>query len=374
LSLRVGRIIGVNIYLHFTWLIIFALITSSLAFYYMPTQYPNQPSWVYWTAGVAASVLLFLSVLFHELCHSYIAKKKGIKVSDITLFLFGGVARILEEPDSPDVEFKMSVAGPLSSFGLAVLFKAIWLASKFFNAGIEVLAPLDYGFLINLLLGTFNLVPAFPMDGGRILRAGLWRWKGNLLAATRIASQVGSGFAYLFMLLGFVLMFTASFVTGVWLIFIGWFLKSGAESSLKQTIISNALAEYKVKDVMTPEVHMVKPDTPVNGIVEHFFKYKHGGFPVGENDKMVGCVTMHDMKKVSQEKWGEVKAKDIMTPQCDIIQVSPEDPVVEAMVKMSKDGVGRLPVIQDGKLKGIITRSDLMKVVKIKTEIGGKLP
>ena len=159
----------------------------------------------------------------------------------------------------------------------------------------------------------------------------------NLLDATRIASQIGSGFAYLFMLIGFVLMFTASFVTGVWLIFIGWFLKSGAESSLKQTIISNALAEYKVKDVMTPEVHIVKPDTPVNEIVERFLKYKHGGFPVGENDEMVGCVTMHDIKKVSREKWGEVMAKDIMTPQCDIIHVSPEDPVVEAMVKMSKD-------------------------------------
>jgi len=336
----------------------------------MPSQYPNQASWVYWTAGVAAAIFLFLSVLFHELCHSYIAKKKGIRVPDITLFLFGGVARILEEPSDPNIEFRMSAAGPLSSFGLAILFKLIWLVGKVSNVGVGILAPLDYGFMINILLGAFNLIPAFPMDGGRILRAGLWVWKKSLLEATRIASQIGSGFAYLFMLIGFVLMFTASFVTGVWLIFIGWFLKSGAESSLKQTIISSALAEYKVKDMMTEDVHTIKPDTTVNEIVEFFLKYKHGGFPVMDDEDLVGCVTMHDVKKVARGEWNMVQAKDIMTPRNRIIYVSPEDPVVEAMVKISREGVGRLPVIANGELKGIITRSDLMRVIKVKTEIG----
>lgn len=320
--------------------------------------------------GAIAAILLLLSVLFHELCHSYIAKERGIKVPDITLFLFGGVSRILEEPSSPEVEFKMAAAGPLSSFGLAILLKAAWLVADSLKAGVWILAPLDYGFMINALLGAFNLIPAFPMDGGRILRAALWRWRGSLLEATGIATRVGSAFAYSFMLLGFVFMFTASFISGIWLVFIGWFLKSGAESSLRQTIISNALAELKVKDVMTTKIDAIGPDTSVGEIVEYFMRYKHGGFPVMRGGDLIGLVTMSDVKRVAREDWGRVKAGDIMKPRGEIVSASPDDPIVEAMVKMSAHGIGRLPVIEGGELKGIITRSDLMRTIRIKTELG----
>ncbi len=346
------------------------MIVYSLASFYMPSHYPAQPPWVYLAVGILASLLLLASVLFHELCHSYMAKRKGIAVPDITLFLFGGVSRILEEPSSPGIELKMAAAGPLSSFGLAILFKAAWLIAARLGAGILILAPLDYGFLINALLGAFNLVPAFPMDGGRILRAALWRWRGNLLEATGIATQVGSAFAYFFMFLGFILMFTASFLNGIWLVVIGWFLKSGAESSLKQTIVSNALAELKVGDVMTTKIDAIWPDASVGEIVEYFMKYKHGGFPVMRDGEFMGLVTISDVKRVPREDWDRVRAKDIMKPRSEIISASPDDPIVEAMVKMSAHGIGRLPVIEDGELKGIITRSDLMRTIRIKTELG----
>jgi Zn-dependent protease/CBS domain-containing protein len=314
--------------------------------------------------------LLLLSVLFHELFHSYVAKRRGMAVPDITLFLFGGVARILEEPGDPGMELEMAAAGPLSSFGLAILFKAAWLIASSLGAGALILAPLDYGFLINVLLGAFNLLPAFPMDGGRMLRAALWRWRGNLLEATGIATQIGSAFAYLFMFLGFILMFTTSLLNGIWLVVIGWFLKSGAESSLRQTIISNALAELRVGDVMTTKIDAIGPDVPVGEIVEYFMKYKHGGFPVMRDGEFLGLVTVSDVKRVPREDWHRVRAGDIMKPRSEIISASPDEPIIEAMVKMSAHGVGRLPVIEDGELKGIITRSDLMRTIRIRTELG----
>ncbi|MEM3590435.1 MAG: site-2 protease family protein [Candidatus Bathyarchaeia archaeon] len=346
------------------------MIVYSLAAFYMPSHYPAQPAWVYWAVGIVAALLLLFSVLFHELCHSYMAKRRGIAVPDITLFLFGGVSRILEEPSDPGIELKMAAAGPLSSFGLAILLRAAWLIASYLGAGVLILAPLHYGSLINVLLGAFNLMPAFPMDGGRILRAALWRWRGSLLEATGIATRVGSAFAYFFMFLGFILMFTASFLNGIWLVIIGWFLKSGAESSLKQTIISNALAELKVRDIMTTSIDSIGPDAPVSEIVESFMKYKHGGFPVMRDGEFLGLVTISDVKRVPREDWDRVRASDIMKPRGEIISASPEDPIVEAMVKMSAHGIGRLPVIEDGELKGIITRSDLMRTIRIRTELG----
>jgi len=371
LSLRVGKIAGIDVKLHYTWLIIFLLIVWSVSTAYMPLQYPKLPLAVYWSVGAITALILLFSVLIHELFHSLVAKRMGLPVPRITLFLFGGVSEIAEEPKDPIVELKMASAGPLSSLLLSAIFGLGWLSSNMAGSGAVIKAPLQYGFTINLMLALFNLIPAFPMDGGRILRALLWRRKNDVIKATKISATVAEGFSYLFMLSGFAWLFLGGFINGLWLIFIGWFLKSGAEASLRQTIIGRALARVKVKNIMSAPVCTADPNLSLMEAVENcFYKYKHGGFPIVEGERLVGIITLEDVKKVPRERWNEVLVKEVMTPSEKILFIEPEDSAVEALVKMSKFGVGRLPVMEDGKLVGIVTRSDIIHALRTKSELG----
>lgn len=370
MSLRVGKIIGVEIKLHYTWFVIFTLVTWTLAQGYMPQQYPGLPSALYWVIGAVAALLLFASVLFHELCHSYVAKRQGLPVPAITLFLFGGVSQIAEEPQNPNLEFRIALVGPLSSFALAALLGAAWYWAVALNLSSVIAAPLQYGALINILLGAFNLIPAFPLDGGRLFRAKVWKWKNDLVAATRLSTKVAEGFAYALMFTGFLVILFGVWIGGLWLIFIGWFLRNGAEASLKQTIVSQALADVAVGNVMTQQVVAVKPHLPVAEVVDgYFYRYKHGGFPVVQDGRFGGVITVHDVQKIPREKWRSTLVRDAMTPAEKIISARPEEPAVEAMIKLSRHDVGRLPVLKEGRIVGIITRSDLMRVIKTRTEL-----
>jgi len=364
---------GVKIKLHYTWFIVFVFITWTLAAFYMPDQYPGLTYEVYWITGILSSIILFSSVLFHELFHTYFALKKGIPVPNITLFLFGGVTQIAEEPENPDFELRMAFAGPASSFLLSLIFGLFWLLAVQFNLPPIIIAPLNYGWLINALLGGFNLIPAFPMDGGRILRAAIWKSKKDLIIATKIASNVGGAISYLFIFFGLFLILFNGFITGIWFILIGWFIKIGAEASLNQTIISQALSDVKVGDIMTKEVHTISPNAFISDVVEnYFYKYKHGGFPVVENGSLLGMLTIQDIRTVTKEKWKELQVKDIMTGSEKLVKSQPEEPVASAFLKLSKHNIGRLPVVKDGKLVGIITRSDIMRTIRVKTELAGK--
>ncbi len=370
MSMKIGSLIGIPIILHYTWFIAFILISWTLATWYMPNQYPGLSVLTYWTIGVVSSFLLLASVLIHEISHSYVAKKNNLPTKRIVLFIFGGVSQIAEEPANPAIEFKVSVVGPLTSFLLAAVFGIIWYPLNQMGINQAILAPFEYGAFINLLLGGFNLLPAFPLDGGRLLRAGMWRRTKNLVKATNIATKIGVLFSYLFMFAGFIFMVLGALVNGIWFILIGWFLKNGSESSMKQTVIGDALAGFTVGEVMTKDVHSITLDATVNEIVETFFKYKHGGFPVVENGELVGCVTIEDVKKVAKERWERTRAKKIMTARKKLILSNPEETVLDAMTKMSNHNIGRLPVIDEGKLVGIISRSDVMHIVKTKTELG----
>ncbi len=364
---------GVKIRLHYTWFIIFVFITWTLASFYMPDQYPGLTYEVYWITGFISSVILFSSVLFHELFHTYFALKKGIPVPSITLFLFGGVTQIAEEPQDPDFELKMAFAGPASSFFLSFIFGLAWLLALQLNLPPIITAPLNYGWLINALLGAFNLIPAFPMDGGRILRAAIWKLKKDLIVATRIASNAGGAIAYLFIFFGLFLILFGGLILGFWFILIGWFIKSGAEASLNQTIISQALSDVKISDIMTKEVHVISPNEFISDAVEnYFYKYKHGGFPVAEDGNLLGMITIQDIRKVNKERWKELQVKDVMTSSEKLIKSQPEEPVASAFIKLSNHNIGRLPVVKDGKLVGIITRSDIIRAVRVKTELAGK--
>jgi len=370
MSFKIGKIIGVEIHLHYTWLIIFLLVTSTLSQGFMPLQYPGETSLTYWITGGAAALLLFGSVLFHELFHSYMAIRKGIPVPRITLFLFGGVSQIAEEPTEPSTEFRISVVGPLSSFLLSGIFGIIFTIFQIIEAPIIIIAPLNYGFIINILLGFFNLLPAFPLDGGRILRARIWARKKDMVAATAISTRISSIFAYSFILLGFLLTLSGEFIGGLWIIFIGWFLKNGAEATLQQTTLTQTLNNVKVSDIMSSDVNIIDSNVSVLvAIREYFYKYKHGGYPIVSEGKVKGIVTTHDIQKLPQEKWGSTYIWDIMTQKDDLVVVEPDDSAIDAFTKLTKNNLGRLPVMKDDNIFGIVTRSDIMRAMKRRTDL-----
>lgn len=370
MSVKIGSIFGVPIKLHYTLVIAVLLIAWTLADGLMPSQYPGLSVTEYWLIGVIGAIALFASVLVHELAHSYVAVRNGLSVNRIVLFIFGGVSETADEPREPGLEFRMSVVGPGSSIVIGTVLTAVWFVSSGFDVSPLIAAPLQYAGYINILLGGFNLLPAFPLDGGRVLRAALWKWKKDLIGATRTATNVGVAFSYLFMLGGLAVIFLGSFISGLWLIFIGWFLKNGAESSLKQTMVSEALSDVSVRDVMTQEVRAVNPEASVSELVDDYFsKYKHGGFPVTKNSTLLGLVTIEDVRKVSKDRWKDTKTADVMTSCEKLTCVTPNERAIDAFVKMSKQAVGRLPVRENGRLVGIVTRSDILHAIKVRTEL-----
>jgi len=335
----------------------------------MPHHYPGLSEIGYWIVGFLASALLFASVLFHELTHSIVARRYGIAISKITLFFFGGVSEVTEEPESPASEFGMAAAGPSASLLLSGLFALVKLGVETVTESPEVIAILDYGAQINLLLGIINLLPAFPMDGGRILRAAVWRLKNDIIAATKVASKIGVGFAYLMIVGGFVGFLFGSW-EGLWYVLIGFFLRSGAQSSLTQTMISKALAGTRISDLMTRDVVTVDPSLSLSSFVELLLRQKHGGYPVLKDGNLVGLVTMEDVRRIERERWATTTVADVMTPVEKLVMLRPDYDASEALMKMAKYRVGRLLVMDEGVLLGIVTRSDIMRTVETKIHLG----
>ena len=370
MSLSVGKIFGIEVRLHYTWFIIFMLVTWTLAADYVPNQFPGLPTFLYWLIGAVSALILFVSVLLHELSHSVVAIRRGLSVPRITLHIFGGVSQLADEPQKPGTELRMAIVGPLSSFALSALFAGGWVVATYLNLGAVIVAPLNYASLINLLLGGFNLLPALPLDGGRVLRAGIWKWKKDLLDATRLSAKIGVGIAYGMMGFGFILMLFGAWLNGLWLIFIGWFIKSDSNASLRQTIVSEALSDVSVEEIMSSQVVAVSPVDSIEEIVqEYFYNYKHGGFPVVENGQLLGMITMHDLREVPKEKRAQTKVKEVMTSKEKLIFVKPNEPAIEALVKLSRRDVGRVPVVENERLVGILTRSDLLRAIRARTEL-----
>jgi len=369
LSVPVGKISGIEIRLHYSWFIILIILTWSLAVGYLPGQYPNQSQIFYWTVGAIAAMSLFLSVLIHEVAHSIIARKNSIAVRRITLHFFGGVSEIEEEAREPGVEMKMAAAGPLTSLVLGLIFLGFLRVATSYNLPLGLEAIFRYAAYINLILAVFNMTPAFPMDGGRILRAFLWRRSGNLLESTGKAVRVSVAFSYFFIFIGLLQMLLYSVFDGLWIFVIGLFIKNSADANMNEAMISEVLRGVKVGDIMTKEVHPVDPELSIQRLVDYHFKvYKHSGFPVVLEDRLVGIVTDEDVRRVLSESWDEVKVEDIMKPFEELVTVEPEDSVSDALIKMAKNDIGRLPVLEDNKIVGIVTRSDVTKTIKIRLQ------
>ncbi|MBN1682717.1 CBS domain-containing protein [Candidatus Bathyarchaeota archaeon] len=368
MSIKIGTIQGINIKLNYSWFIIFVLITWSLANGYLPSQYPDKSSNFYWFIGGASALLLYISILIHELAHSTIAIKRGLDIKNITLHFFGGVSQINEESSDPKTEAYMAAVGPLTSIvigGILLLIDYIIGA----NLPDTVEAVLRYGGYVNVGLAFFNMIPAFPMDGGRVLRAIIWNRNKNLIKSTRIASNVSNVISIIFMLLGFYSMFTFGTLDGLWLVFIGLFINSASKMGLSQTIISEALGEKTVSSIMTRDVKTVKPDLSIQELIEEWFSvYKHQGYPVMENDNVIGIITIEDVRNVDKNNRGSITVRDVMRSQEELVTVSPDDKASDALMKMASNNVGRLPVIENGRLVGIITRSDINKTIQLSTE------
>ncbi|MDI6853713.1 MAG: site-2 protease family protein [Deltaproteobacteria bacterium] len=366
------KIGGIRLSLDISWFIIFALVLLALSAGYFPRHFPGREPQTYWLAGFVATFLFFASVVIHELSHSFMAIRSGIDIPEITLFVFGGVSRITQEPQDPVTELKIAVVGPLASFALAVFFWVLKALSRGFEPSMLV-AVFGYLAWINLALGIFNLMPGFPLDGGRIFRA-IWWWKsGSLTRATKIATDIGKGFAVALMILGALQIFAGALIGGLWLVFIGMFLRGMSAQGYEEVVIRKALEGVRVEEVMVREVVTVPADLSVAELVnDYFLQYTYRGFPVVGNGRVLGVVSLAAVKDVPREDQQTTRVDRIMTPKSDRMVVSADLSLADALVKMSKEGVEQLLVMEQDRLLGIITKTGLLRFVQIKQVLGGE--
>src|SRR5881409_3381194 len=374
MSVNIGRILGIPIRIHWTLWLVFVLIAWSLATPggYLSLTYPGLDSTTYWSIGIVSALLLFVSVLLHELSHSYIAKKNGLPIARITLFFFCGVSEMTEEPQDAALEVRMAAAGPLTSFAIAGVLGALWYVGGYTGFLVAVMAVLRYNAFINVALGAFNLIPAFPLDGGRVLRGGLWQSSKNLLKATRNATRVSEVLSLIMIAAGLLLVVTtADFVNGIWIIFLGWFIRSGAETSLRQTQMTEALHGVSIGDIMTRNLLTVTPNLTVQQLVnDYFLVHPHGGYPVVQNDKLQGVVTMGSVRSIPREKREFETVAQAMVPYERIVTINSTASAAYAMQKMAKNQIGRLVVTEGDRILGIVTRGDLMKTIRTRQDLG----
>jgi len=368
-SLRLGKIAGIEISIHVSWLIIVVLLTWSLATGWFPALYPGWSTFAYWAVALLATLLLFASVLAHELAHSLVARWRGLPVNSITLFIFGGVSNIEQEPKSPGVEFQMSIVGPLTSLLIGGLSFLLLLAMQ---GGTSPLAAiLGYLGLANILLGLFNLVPAFPLDGGRVLRSIVWKLSGSLRTATRAATFAGQGIAYLMILAGFWLIFGGDILDGIWLGLIGWFLLSGAQSANSQAMLETMLKGVKVGKVMNTSPVTVPANISLQKLVDEFL-LPHGwrsAFVV-QVDRLAGLITLGDIRHVPRDEWGQTLVGLAMIPLEKLHVVAPQQSLNEVLPLMVGQDVNQVPVVEDGRLVGVLSREDIMRFLEIKRGLG----
>ncbi len=367
-ALRLGRVAGIPVGVHYTWFVALWVLSWSLARTYFPARLPGLPPETYWTMGLAAALLLFGSVVAHEVGHALAARRYGIRTRGIVLFMFGGVAQIGREPPTAPAELAVALAGPATSLAVAALAAAgRWAAS-----GTALGALAGYVAWANTALAVFNLIPGFPLDGGRVLRALVWGMTGDLTRATRIASRAGQGVAVAFIAAGILLAFTGNVVGGLWLVLLGWFLDAGAQAGYQQVLLRQALEDVRVADVMSRALHTVDPALTLDQLIaDYLLPLKHGGFPVVWGDRLLGIVTLHDVKEVPRERRAATTVREVMTPLQRLRTVRPSASAYEAFERMTQDGIGRVLVVgDDGTLVGILTRSDLLHLLRLREELG----
>jgi Zn-dependent protease/predicted transcriptional regulator len=369
-SFRLGSIFGFEIRIALSWFIIFFLILWTLTTGFFPTTYPGLTSITYTLMGVVGTVLFFTSLLAHELSHSMVARAKGIPVEGITLFAFGGVARIRREAETPGDEFQIAGVGPLTSIAIAGLFGSIWWFGRTAGWSIAVNGVSAYLASINLLLAVFNLLPGFPLDGGRLFRSIIWKITGNLRKATRIATAAGRFFGYLLMGWGVVQLFGPAFFNGLWLILIGWFLSVAADTSYQQLVIRTSLAGISAREVMTPTPETVSDHLSLQALVDgYFLQRRFDAYPVVSQGRAIGIITLNQVQNIPRNQWRQRTVSTTMTPVESGIVVQEEEPMTQVLQNMEASRIRRVLVLRDGELTGMITAEDITHWLKRRQEL-----
>jgi Zn-dependent protease/predicted transcriptional regulator len=377
-SWEIGRALGIPIRVHASWFVVFLFVTSTLATGYLPDTLPGLSAERYWAMGGIAAVFLFVSVLLHELGHSYVALRYRIPIDQITLFIFGGVAHMRKEAPSPRAELLIAIAGPLVSFGLGALCLGFVAVAESVQEPQGMQGLLMLGLLlgmVNMQLGLFNLIPGFPLDGGRVLRAGLWAWGKDFHRATKQAAVVGLGFGALFGLLGVGVIagaltgaLPAAMVSnGGWVIFIGMFLFAAASASRRQAALQHRLGTIPVRDVMVQAVVSIPPDCTLDEAVTRYFRpYGYGGFPVIEHGQLRGLLTVDDVQAVPTTLWTWRRVEQAMRPFSPSMMVAQDAAVMQAMERMARDGWDRLVVTEGGEIVGLVTQSAIAHLLQLR--------
>jgi Zn-dependent protease len=365
-AIPLGHILGIPIGLDYSWFLIFALLTWSLATSYFPAEFKDWPVTQYWIVGAVTVIFMFGSVLLHELGHSVVALRYKVPVRSITLFVFGGVAQIGAEPPSAIAEFWIAIAGPITSFALAILFG---LLQPVVRALAPLLALAQYLAYINGALGLFNLIPGFPLDGGRVFRAIIWGTTHSLRRATFVAANLGRFIAFLFILVGVWQMFSGNFGNGLWIAFIGWFLESAASSQIQQQTINDLLAGHHVTDAMRRDYTTILPDTTLEQLInQHILGNGQRSLLVKQDGRVAGLLTLHNVKAIPSSAWLTTTAAQVMIPVAKMKWIRPEAELVDALGEMDRDGVNQLPVMVGDQILGVLGRDDVIGFLRTVSE------
>jgi Zn-dependent protease/CBS domain-containing protein len=369
-SIRLFSLFGFDVKIDISWLILAFLITWSLAEGLFPHYLKDLPASTYWWMGIFGAVGLFFSIVFHELSHSIVARHFGLPIKGITLFVFGGVAHMEEEPRSARAEFLMAIAGPGSSVALGLFFYILRSIGGIAVLPVAVNGVITYLAFINWVLAGFNLLPAFPLDGGRVLRSLLWKWKGNINWATRISSTIGTVFGFLLIAMGVIQFFSGNLIGGIWWFMIGMFLQNAARMSYQQLLTRQALEGETVGSLMIADPVTVSPAISIKELVEDYiYKHHFKMFPVVAGERLVGCINTRLVRQLPREQWSVKTVGEIANACSEENTVGPDTDVVKALSLMNRTGNSRLMVVEDGKLLGLIALKDIMNFLSIKLDL-----
>lgn len=361
MGIRIARVLGFDLRLDLSWFVVFLLVVWTFARYVFPSRVAGYGPIVYGAMAFAGAVLFFGSVLLHELAHSVVARARGIPVEGITLFIFGGVARVRSDVENPKDEFLITVVGPLSSAFIGLILLGFARVGDAWGIPEPVTGVASYLAFLNLVLAGFNLIPGFPLDGGRMFRSLVWHVSKDLRKATRWASYTGRGFGLLLIGYGILTLWAGELVWAMWLIFIGWFLAQAAEASYRQMILRRILEGVRALEAMTRAPETLRPKMTLRDVVDQYFlRRRYNSFPVEDDQgNLLGLITLSQVKEVERDRWPVVRVGEVMTPLSETVTVRANDTLADVLSKLERAGVGRALVVDNGRLEGVISNADV---------------
>lgn len=367
-SLPLFKTFGIQVKVHWSWLILGFLVASSLAMGWFPTLAPEHGNGAYWAAGVLGAIGLFLSIVIHEFSHALVGRSHQMPISNITLFLFGGVAQMEDEPPNPKAEFQMAIAGPLASVALAFIFLGLYRWSAQVEGSSLLQATLSYLASINIVVAVFNMLPGFPLDGGRVLRSILWYIKNDIVWATRIASGIGQLFGWLLMILGVVSLLVGQAASAIWSFLLGLLLMTFARSSYVQLVVKQTLHGKPATTFMDPTPLTVSPETPVSDLMRGFLnRSEQSIYPViSEDQEFLGCVDLSKARSMPEEEWNRHSVREIVQACEKDLQITPEEDAETALTRMSKSGHKELVVVRENRLIGILRQAAIIRYLSLR--------